>query len=349
MIRLSICIPTYNFGAFIGQTLDSIIPNLCDGVEVVILDGGSTDDTAYIVAQRQQYFPQIIYHQQGFRGGIDKDIAKVVSLSHGDYCWLFSADDIMKPGAVARVLNYMQSNCDVYLCEQTLCTYEMQPIKEHPIFNHITTQEIFDLGNVLQRQRYFRNARTSEAFFSYLAGPIFRRVAWDKADGVPDSFYETCWALAGRLLSLVPGGLVVHYLGESLIYKRAGIDSFMENGVVNRLRITIEGFAHIAETIFGKHSQETFHIRRVTRNEEAFRFRRLISVKIIVANSKQQENSKALNEVVLKHYSNAGFWNMFKYILFRWTPISFLRLLKLLKDILKKSRSLSTPDSLVKG
>jgi abequosyltransferase len=120
---LSICIPTYNFGKFIGITLDSITQNLREGVEVVILDGGSTDDTGRVVAQRQHDYPQIKYHRQEFRGGIDRDIAKVVSLSSGKYCWLFSADDIMKPGVVSKVLDGLQSNCDIYLCEHTLCDF----------------------------------------------------------------------------------------------------------------------------------------------------------------------------------------------------------------------------------
>jgi abequosyltransferase len=179
-LRLSICIPTYNFGKFIGETLDSILPNLTEGVEVVILDGGSTDDTGHVVAQRQHHFPQMKYHRQEFRGGIDRDIAKVISLSRGEYCWLFSADDIMMTGAVDKVLHHIQSHCDIYLCEQTLCDYEMHPMKEHPIFNHITAPETFDLGDATQRQRYFCEARTSEAFFSFLSVPIFRRDIWGK-------------------------------------------------------------------------------------------------------------------------------------------------------------------------
>lgn len=31
-IRLSICIPTYNFGSFIGETLESILPQVTEGV-----------------------------------------------------------------------------------------------------------------------------------------------------------------------------------------------------------------------------------------------------------------------------------------------------------------------------
>ncbi|MHB8130371.1 MAG: glycosyltransferase family 2 protein [Mobilitalea sp.] len=326
---LSICIPTYNFGKFIGQTLDSIIPNLAKGVEVVILDGGSTDDTANVVAQRQRDISQIKYHRQEFRGGIDRDIAKVISLAHGDYCWLFSADDIMIFGAVDRVINSIQSNCDIYLCEQILCDYEMHPITEYPIFIHITTPEIFDLGNASQRQRYFSNARTSEAFFSFLSGPIFRRDMWERANGIPESFYTTCWGLAGRLLSLVPRGLVVHYLGEKLLYKRGGNDSFCEHGIVNRLRISVEGFTHIAETIFGKDSQEAFHIRRVIRNE--WTFRNLIKIRLLTVTSLQKENTEILNRLAARHYLNAGVGNMCKYVLFRLTPISLLKLVRLLK------------------
>jgi abequosyltransferase len=330
-LHLSICIPTYNFGKFIGQTLDSILRNLTEGVEVVVLDGGSTDDTGHVVAQRQHDFPQIKYHRQEFRGGIDRDIAKVISLSHGDYCWLFSADDIMKTGAVDKVLNHIQSHCDIYLCEQTICDYEMHAIKEHPIFNHITAPEIFHLGDALQRQRYFSEAKTSEAFFSFLSGPIFRRDIWDRSKGIPESFHETCWALAGRLLSLIPDGLIIHYLRESLIYKRSGNDSFLEDGVVNRLRITVEGFTHISETIFGKDSFENYHIRRVLRNERTLPH--LLGIKLIVATSTQKEKMAALNEIVCKHYSNVGIVNRYKYEIFKLMPITFLRLGLLLKTI----------------
>ena len=345
-ISLSICIPTYNFAKFIGQTLDSIIPNLREGVEVIILDGGSTDDTTHVVAQRREDFPQIQYHRQEFRGGIDRDIVKVISLAQGDYCWLISADDIMIPGAIDKVLNSMKSKCDIYLCEQILCSYEMKPIKKHPIFNHITTPEVFHLKNILQRQRYFSHARTTEAFFSFLSGPIFKIDVWKKTEGVPESFYETCWGLAGRLLSLVPSGLVVHYLGENLLYKRGDNDSFREHGVVNRLRISVEGFTHIGETIFGKDSQEVSHIRRAIRNEWYLSY--IMYVKLLTRIFPDRENITTLNTLVAKHYLNAGFGNMCKYALFRLMPISLIKLAVPFKNTPIKIRSFPWADTLVK-
>jgi len=332
---LSICIPTYNFGKFIGQTLDSIIPNLTENVEVVILDGGSTDDTRSVVAQRQHDYQQIKYYRQEGRGGIDRDIAKVVSLARGEYCWLFSADDLMKAGAVDKVLHHIQSKCEIYLCEHTLCDFEMHPLRGHPIFNHISAPEIFQFSDASQRKRYFREARTSEAFFSFLSGPIFRRELWERSAGIPESFYGTCWALAGRLLSLVSDGLMMHYLAESLIYKRSGNDSFLEHGVVHRLRITVEGFGHISETIFGKNSYEHYHIRRVLRNERTLPH--LLGMKLTVATSGQKEEKTALNQIVLKHYSDVGIVNRCKYLIFRMMPIASLKIGYALRKMLKSS------------
>lgn len=336
MIRLSICIPTYNFGRFIGQTLDSILPALTGEVELVILDGGSTDDTSAVVAQKTDGLDQVHYHKQAYRGGIDRDIAKVVSLAQGDYCWLFSADDIMRPGAIKKILVAICSNCDIYLCEQTLCSLNMEPIKAHPIFTGIATPTKFNLGKSEDRKRYFSAARTSEAFFSFLSGPIFRKELWDRAEGIPDSFYLTCWALAGRLLSQMPDGLVVQYLGENLILKRGENDSFMENGVVNRLRISVEGFTHIAETIFGKNSYETRNIRRVIRNERSLFH--LLFLRQHVLNSPQKENIQDLQRIVASHYANAGVINAFRYAIFRAMPIQLIRLGELLKNTLLKYR-----------
>jgi abequosyltransferase len=326
---------------FIGETLESILPGLSDDVEIVILDGGSTDDTGAVVAQKIRGFRQIHFFQQGYRGGIDRDIAKVVRLAQGEYCWLVSADDIMKPEAINKVLNAIQSHCDIYLCEHTLCTFDMEPIEEYSIFDTISTPTIFDLGKAEDRKKYFSAARTSEAFFSFLSGPIFRRDLWKRTDNIPSSFYETCWALAGRMLSLVQGGLVVHYLGENLLYKRGGNDSFSENGVVNRLRISVDGFAHIAETIFGKHSVETWHIRRVIRNERTLLH--LMLIKLQASTSPQKENIDQLNQIVSRHYSDAGITSIIKCAIFKLTPVFMLRIGAFLKKNIMKAKYLLTP------
>lgn len=74
-LRLSIYMPTYNFGKFIGSTLESIIDQMQEGVEIVVFDGGSTDDTVQIVQSYQKCCPSLSYHRQNHRGDIDRDMA----------------------------------------------------------------------------------------------------------------------------------------------------------------------------------------------------------------------------------------------------------------------------------
>lgn len=335
MIRLSICIPTYNFGKFIGQTLDSILPQASLEVEVIILDGGSKDDTADVVSMRQLEYPLLTYHNQSFRGGIDRDIEKVVSLAQGQYCWLFSADDIMLPGAVNKILEAIKSNYDVYICEHVLCNLKMNPIIKHPPFNNISHPRLFNLEDASQRKEYFRSARTSEAFFSFLSGPIFKKAIWDSAS-IPESFRNTCWIVAGHLLSMVSKGLTVNYLGETLLHKRGENDSFSDRGMVNRFRIAIETFHHVGNSVFGKHSEEAFHIRRVLQLDIPFRY--LMLAKLKTAENPDREDIKVLNRLAIMHYADPSLSNWIKSTMYKAAPLFTLKMYLGFKKLWRKTK-----------
>ena len=333
MVKLSICIPTYNFGKFIGETLDSFLPQISLDVEVIILDGGSTDNTANVVAARQRDYAQLSYYRQNFRGGIDRDIEKVVSLAKGKYCWLFSADDIMLPGAVDKVLKAIVSNDDIYICEHVLCDLELKPILGYPPFNKLSHPKFFNLGDVVQKKEYFRLARTSEAFFSFLAGPIFKKEIWDSAD-IPESFRGTCWIVAGRLLSAFPKGITIQYLCQALLYKREGNDSFSNGSTVNRCRIGVEYFQHIADTVFKRDSEEAFHIRRVLHRDVPLRS--LLFAKLRATEYPEKENIEILRHLVSLHYADPTLSNWVKYMLFNVAHSSMLKGVHRFKLTLRK-------------
>lgn len=102
---LSICIATYNRGEYIGETLESIILQVTDEVEIVIVDGASTDNTSTIVKGYVEVCKQINYILLPSKGGVDYDYDQAVSFAHGEYCWLFTDDDLLKPGAISIVLS----------------------------------------------------------------------------------------------------------------------------------------------------------------------------------------------------------------------------------------------------
>jgi abequosyltransferase len=299
-VKLSICIPTYNFGRFIGATLESIVPQLTDEVEVVVLDGASTDDTAEVVRRFQARPASIRYHRLDARGGIDRDMARVVELAQGSYCWLFSSDDIMRPGAIATVLRWIGSRSDVYLCRHSDCTFDMTFLADHPVLRS-RGEVTADLSVPGEQLAYFALAETTEAFFSFMSGLVVRKAKWDSVP-LNEQFMGSCWGHVARLFELMPRGLQVTYNPEVLLDRRGDNDSFTDQGTVNRFRIAIEGYHRIAASFLGRDGDLAFHVRRVVRNE--YGFRQFMVAAIDCRRSPGKENKALLATLIQRTYSD---------------------------------------------
>lgn len=127
-IKLSICISTFNRAAFIGATLDSILCQLTSECEVVILDAASTDDTSRIVSEYAQRSRQLRYFRQETNDGIDRDYDRVIGLARGEYCWLMTDDDIVRPMALATILKALQRNLSLIIVNAELRDFTLQNI-----------------------------------------------------------------------------------------------------------------------------------------------------------------------------------------------------------------------------
>lgn len=108
-VTLSICLATFKRAAFIAQTLETIIPQLEPGMELVIVDGASPDATPDIVAGFAADVPQLRYYREETNSGVDADYDKAVGYARGEYVWLMTDDDLLKPGAVRRVLDLIRA------------------------------------------------------------------------------------------------------------------------------------------------------------------------------------------------------------------------------------------------
>lgn len=296
-IRLSIAIPTYNFGAYIGAAIDSFLP-LPSGVELVVVDGASTDDTADVVAARTARDPGVRYERLAQKGGIDHDMAKAVELSGGEFCWLFSADDVAHPGALTALLARLDPEVDVFLFAHSNCTLDMEVLHEkHRVL--AGGDRRVDIADPEARIAYFRDALSTEAFFSYMSGLCVRRAAWMAAQADPQ-FDGECWAHAARLLSLTKSRLVVDYLAAPCIDRRGDNDSFFHGSVTKRYGIAVDGYQHIGRVLFGDGSEEAFHIRRVLRSELGIHL--FVFAKELSHRNPSVENRKMLNRLVADLY-----------------------------------------------
>lgn len=113
--KLSICIPTFNRAALIGQTLESIISQATDRCEIVVSDNSSTDNTKDVVFRYMQRFERLRYFRQGSNVGPDRNFDCAVQHAEGDYCWLMSDDDVVRPGAVGTLLHALSGDLSLVL------------------------------------------------------------------------------------------------------------------------------------------------------------------------------------------------------------------------------------------
>lgn len=287
MTRLSICIPTYNFAEFIGETLQSVLRQSADDVEVVVLDSGSTDATPEIVRSFQQEFPALRYYRREKKGGIDRDLAETVSLARGEYCWLMSSDDTLIPGSIARVLDEIGRGHDIYLCNRVECDRDLVPVRERPWFPRRVGNSEFDLSVRSDLLVYLDAAQSIGALFSYISSIVVRRSRWEQV-GYAEALGGTNYAHVFRLFSIARAGGRLKYLSTPLVLCRGDNDSFGDKGQLNRFLIDLDGYQLLASRLFPGDEAAEHAFKAVMRREHAWFM--LASLRSRVANARDWNN-----------------------------------------------------------
>jgi glycosyltransferase involved in cell wall biosynthesis len=103
---ISVVVPSLNQGHFIGQTLDSILSQPLDDVEVIVVDGGSTDATLEVL---RSYGDRISWSSEPDRGQSDA-INKGLRRAAGDIVCYLNSDDLFEPGALLAVNEYFSEH-----------------------------------------------------------------------------------------------------------------------------------------------------------------------------------------------------------------------------------------------
>jgi glycosyltransferase involved in cell wall biosynthesis len=109
-IQLSICICTLNRARLLRETLENILAQKLDGVEIVVVDNSPNTETEAVINDLSPRFPRLSYNRVDARLGFDEKYCTCVELARGRYVWTFSDDDLLKPGAVEAVLEATRQN-----------------------------------------------------------------------------------------------------------------------------------------------------------------------------------------------------------------------------------------------
>ncbi len=111
--RVSICIPTRNRAPQLGAALTSVLEQDVDGLEVLVHDDASADDTADVVAAFAD--ERIRYVRHPVQVGTAANRNSCVQAARGRYLAWLDSDDERRPGSLRRQLAVFDEHPEVVL------------------------------------------------------------------------------------------------------------------------------------------------------------------------------------------------------------------------------------------
>lgn len=111
--RVSVCLAAYNGEKWLRPQLASILHQLDDADEVVIVDDASCDSTPYIAEELHD--PRIRLLRNARNIGVDRSFERAISEARGEIIFLSDQDDLWHENKVAIVLGAFAEAPDVTL------------------------------------------------------------------------------------------------------------------------------------------------------------------------------------------------------------------------------------------
>lgn len=99
MPKISVNIPCYNSAAFIRETLESVLSQTYGDFEIIVMDDGSSDDTAKIVKSFTDSRVKYFYKDNE---GLSETRNKGIAISSGEYIAFLDHDDLWLPDKLEK-------------------------------------------------------------------------------------------------------------------------------------------------------------------------------------------------------------------------------------------------------
>lgn len=146
MTKLTIIIPVYNREKTIAKTLDSIIKQLNDTIELMIVNDGSTDTTKEIINRYLTRYPKQISYYEKENEGVAKTRNFGITHAKGDYIMFVDSDDYIEDNLIEKLQPYIKQNIDIVKFKLTCVDEQNNVIHkiEGPIFEAVDGETAFN-------------------------------------------------------------------------------------------------------------------------------------------------------------------------------------------------------------
>lgn len=182
-MKISVVVPSYNQGQYIEETLRSVLDQDYPDLELIVIDGGSTDATVEII---KKYESRITYWVSEKDKGQSDAINKGFQRATGEIITWLCSDDLFTPGTLHQVARYFSSlDPTVGLIHGGVTVFNKDGDKHNdfgypdPSVERYISGMAFSQPAAFFRKKYFDevNGRVSESLHYGMDYDLFARLA----------------------------------------------------------------------------------------------------------------------------------------------------------------------------
>lgn len=112
IVKVSVIIPTYNYGRFLGEAIQSVLDQTLTDFELIVVDDGSTDNTKEVVSSFKDSRIKYIYQENC---GVSAAQNTGIRASTGEYIAILGSDDKWFPENLELQVRMLDAHPDVGL------------------------------------------------------------------------------------------------------------------------------------------------------------------------------------------------------------------------------------------
>ncbi len=149
---VSILCPTYNAEKFIEKTLNSILSQDYENIQILVSDDCSSDATVAIVEHILSLHPgKIIININEINKGITKNCNIALKMCRGKYVAFFAGDDLMYPGKIKAQVEAMERNPDCSLSYHSVEVLDGENDNRVLFTTEVGVQSYFSFLDIISR------------------------------------------------------------------------------------------------------------------------------------------------------------------------------------------------------
>ncbi len=127
--RVSVCIPTYEYGRYLRDAVESVLAQTFGDLEVIVVDNASSDETEEVAAACVQLDHRVRARRSESTVGMAANWNRALVEARGEYVKVLCADDVLDPPCLERSVALLDRYPQATLatCGRTLATEDLRP------------------------------------------------------------------------------------------------------------------------------------------------------------------------------------------------------------------------------